>query len=174
MPVAVLVRRVREAAEVVRVPRVGDVKADEAGIPVGDEERPAVVGRIHPMSERDGEAALPGGGIEAEVLLDAEARYERRMRRIRDIDDPCLSVAGEVTDSGRGRVRALGVGQAGVHERPAEIGAVADLELVEAARAAARIEYRQQRRRRRVRHVPESETALTRRGRILAEDVADL
>jgi len=100
---------------------------------------------------------------------------ERGVQRIGDVDDPRLAAALQVADAGwRACVRPLGVRQAGVDERLAEVVAVTDLQLVEAACAAAGVEHRQQRRIRRVRHVPETEPTLASRGRILAKDVAHL
>src|SRR6266540_2007431 len=100
MRVAVLVRLVAEAAQEARLPWVGDVEADEARVPVGDKQRPAILGRVHPVAERGRGAALPQRRVQPEILMDAEAGDKRRICRIGHVDDPRVAsvrAAGRVT-----------------------------------------------------------------------------
>src|SRR6266540_705294 len=172
--VAVLVAPVRKPPEIAGLPRVRNVEADEPRVPVRDEERASILGGIHAVAECDCEAADPRHRVQAEILSNAERRHERGTARIRHVDDPRLTSAGAVAQRHAVGLEALGIRQARVDERLAEIVAVADLELVEAARAAAGVEDCEQHRVRRSRDVPEAEPALAGGGGVRAEDVADL
>jgi hypothetical protein len=112
-----------------------------------------------------GEAPLSERRIEPEVLANPEARDEGGMDGVCDVHDPGLSTSGAVTARQTVGLEPLGVRKAGIDECLPEVGPVSDLELMETAGAAARIEDREQDRTGRVRHVPEPEPALAGRGR---------
>jgi len=96
------------------------------------------------------------------------------MGRIGHVDDPRVAPTRAVAQRHAVRLDLLGAGNAGVDERPAQVVAVAHLQLMEAARAAAGVEHRQQPRRGRASDVPQAQPALAGGRRVGAEHVADL
>src|SRR5829696_4433258 len=140
--VAVLVGGVVGVAQQDRGGGVGDVQGDKAAVPVGQKYRLAVGRGLGAVAVHwVGVTALAGAEGTAGVVEHAPVRDLHRGSGVGDVDEPEVAPALLVTiPGGRALLGVLAGWHAGVDEGAAEIGPVLDLELMDAAGAAAGVE----------------------------------
>ena len=139
--VAVCVRRIGRAALEDWPRRVSHVEGDEAAVPIRDEDQLAVLGRLCPVPVV-GISITPLTGVKrAADIQNAPIGHLNRMRGIGDVNQAEVAVAVCVTVAAlRRRVRVTAGRRGRVSKGAAEVGAVFDFKLVDAARATARVE----------------------------------